>query len=231
MEDKSRLLVFNKKEVFLIFIFMIVIALTSFTIGVRIGKNYAFKGQDPVMEDDAKALVEMRSAQEEIVDKTVVKHEKIEPQEREEAIDETYKELEEEFSEIKKAKKDEKSDFKVKMEELQKQKVEEKPVAKEVAEEEMPEEKMPEESLRDKFTGKYTIQLASYQLLEDAEKFAEAFKVRGYNPIINEKEIEGRGTWYRVSLGIFESYRAATDYIQKEESLFHGQDHDIKKFD
>lgn len=75
--------------------------------------------------------------------------------------------------------------------------------------------------------GKYTIQLGSYNTVEEAKQFAEGFTVRGYNPIINEVKIEGKGTWYRVSLGAFDTVEAAKKYIRAEQSLFAGQDHVI----
>jgi cell division protein FtsN len=73
--------------------------------------------------------------------------------------------------------------------------------------------------------GKYTIQLGSYNSLEEAKQFAEGFTVRGYSPILNEVKIEGRGTWYRVCLGAFNDSKEADDYIKKEKSLFSGQDY------
>jgi hypothetical protein len=83
---------------------------------------------------------------------------------------------------------------------------------------------------RDSFAGKYTIQLGSYQTEEEAMKFADGFKVRHYDPIIQEVHIEGKGVWYRVSLGIFPGMIQAKEYINKEESLFHGQDYVIVEF-
>jgi hypothetical protein len=43
MDSKTKLYVFAKKEVGLIFIFMILIAITSFVLGVKIGKNYSLE--------------------------------------------------------------------------------------------------------------------------------------------------------------------------------------------
>lgn len=75
--------------------------------------------------------------------------------------------------------------------------------------------------------GKYTIQLGSYPSVEEAKQFAEGFTVRGYSPIINETTIEGKGTWYRVSLGLFGTVEEAKTYIKNEQSLFSGQDYVI----
>lgn len=75
--------------------------------------------------------------------------------------------------------------------------------------------------------GKFTIQLGSYSTVDEAKQFAEGFTVRGYSPIINEVKIEGKGNWYRVSLGLFDSLEDAKSYIKTEQSLFSGQDHII----
>lgn len=76
-------------------------------------------------------------------------------------------------------------------------------------------------------SGKYTIQLGSYPTAEEAKQFAEGFSVRGYNPIINETEITGKGMWYRVSLGLFKTVEEAKTYVKNEQSLFSGQDYVI----
>lgn len=77
--------------------------------------------------------------------------------------------------------------------------------------------------------GKYTIQLGSYNTVEEAKQFAEGFTVRGYSPIVNEVKIEGKGTWYRVSLGLFNTVEEAKAYIKQEQSLFSGQEHVISE--
>lgn len=74
---------------------------------------------------------------------------------------------------------------------------------------------------------KYTIQLGSYPSIEEAKQFAEGFTVRGYSPIINQTTLEGKGTWYRVSLGLFSTVEEAKGYIKTEQSLFAGQDYVI----
>src|SRR5690606_23647583 len=79
----------------------------------------------------------------------------------------------------------------------------------------------------DSMLGKFTVQLGSYPSLEEAKQFAEGFTVRGYNPIINETRITDKGTWYRVSLGLFSSVEEAKTYIRNEQSLFSGQDYVI----
>jgi cell division protein FtsN len=87
----------------------------------------------------------------------------------------------------------------------------------------------PQAAPQSTMAGKFTIQLGSYNTAEEAKQFAEGFTVRGYSPIINEVKIEGKGTWYRVSLGLFDSVEEAKAYIKQEQSLFSGQEHVISE--
>ncbi|RPJ71817.1 MAG: SPOR domain-containing protein, partial [Alphaproteobacteria bacterium] len=85
------------------------------------------------------------------------------------------------------------------------------------------------EAGKDALSGKFTIQLGSHRTLKEAEDFAEGFKARGYDTIINQIDIKGKGTWYRVSLGAFSNMDDAKTYISKEKTLFIGQDYTIVK--
>lgn len=69
MDEKTKLYVFEKKEVALIFIFMILIAVTSFVFGVRVGKNYSYQASGFTPED--KQRVDLLSGQEEMVNQVV----------------------------------------------------------------------------------------------------------------------------------------------------------------
>lgn len=64
MESNTKLYVFAKKEVALIFIFMILIAITSFVMGVKIGKSYSLELAG-VTPEDQKKVVELLSKNEE----------------------------------------------------------------------------------------------------------------------------------------------------------------------
>jgi len=81
------------------------------------------------------------------------------------------------------------------------------------------------------YSGKFTIQVGAYNNLDEASQFASGFEVRGYTPVIQEAEISGKGKWYRVSIGIFETRQAAKDYIVEQKSLFQGYDYIINKID
>lgn len=199
MSENTKLYVFEKKEVLLLFIFMILIALTSFLLGVKMGKSYSLENAGITAAD--KKTIELKSTEEEVIlnDQTKVAPtaEVSDEAKQKEQFDESYKKLQDEFSKLNK---NESSEPKSEM-------------------------------AKDSYVGKYTIQLGSNRSLADSEKFAEGFRARGYNPIINEVKIEGQGMWYRVSLGIFDSLQEAKDYIIKEKSLFQGQDYVIGRFE
>ncbi|AUN97821.1 SPOR domain-containing protein [Bacteriovorax stolpii] len=211
MDSKTKLYVFAKKEVALIFIFMILIAVTSFVLGVKIGKNYSLE-MAGITKEDQKKVVELLSNKEE------------------------------ELSRIKanpEANTVESSDIENKLQE----KISEEfggGAAQSAGHGNMSVEHggaaahgetkaTPAAGTKDTLSGKYTIQLGSHRTLKEAEAFAEGFRARGYNPIINQIDIKGKGTWYRVSLEAFNTPEEAKAYVAKEKSLFMGQDYTIIK--
>lgn len=202
MNENTKLYVFAKKEVALIFIFMVLIAVSAFVLGVKIGKNYSYLQSGYTPEDRAK--VDMLSTQEEQLQDITDKRVPVDPQQLK---DETHKALEERLKE--------------QLEKEEAPKVEMK----------SPTEESTTQVSGDDFDGKFTIQLGSHRSKKESEEFANGFKYRGYNPIINEVEISGRGTWYRTSLGVFSSIEEAKAYIKKEMELFRGQDYVIGRFE
>lgn len=200
MEENNKVVIFEKKEIILVFIFVVVLIITSFTLGIRLGKKLAFNDSG-IKEEDVKT-VELKSTDEEDVEATVIEDSKLTDDEKlKKLMDESKNKL---------------------SEELQKFSSEQKvPVATTATNE--------TKSDAPKVDGKYTIQLGSYNTVEEAKQFAEGFTVRGYNPIINEVTIEGKGTWYRVSLGIFKTVDEAKVYVKEQQSLFSGQEHVISE--
>lgn len=204
MDSKTKLYVFAKKEVALIFIFMILIAVTSFVLGVKIGKNYSLE-MAGITKEDQKKVVELLSNKEE------------------------------ELSNIKanpEANTVESSDIEHKLQEKISEEFgggAENSGAHGNMSVDHGKAEAPKASGKDSLSGKYTIQLGSHRTLKEAESFAEGFRARGYNPIINQIEIKGKGVWYRVSLEAFSTPEEAKAYVGKEKSLFMGQDYTIIK--
>ena len=195
MEENNKVIVFEKKEIILVLIFVLVLIITSFTLGIRLGKKLAFNDAG-IKDEDVKA-VELKSTVEEDAESSISEDAKLTDEEKlKKLMDESKTRL---------------------SDELEKFSSDEKPAEPTAA---------PEANT---MAGKYTIQLGSYNNVDEAKQFAEGFTVRGYSPIINEVKIEGKGTWYRVSLGIFNTVEEAKNYIKEEQSLFSGQEHVISE--
>jgi cell division protein FtsN len=206
MDSKTKLYVFAKKEVALIFIFMILIAITSFVMGVKIGKNYSLE-MAGVTPEDQKKVVELLSKKEEALEdiKSNAEAHVVESGDIEHKLQEK---ISAEFGG------DTKGEHGA------------APVAPAHGANMSVDKSAAHD---DGMSGKFTIQLGSHRTLKEAEDFAEGFKARGYDTIINQIEIKGKGTWYRVSLGAFSNMDEAKTYINKEKTLFIGQDYTIVK--
>ncbi|MFA6237667.1 MAG: SPOR domain-containing protein [Bacteriovorax sp.] len=212
MDSKTKLFVFAKKEVGLIFIFMILIAITSFVLGVKIGKNYSLE-MAGITPGDEKKVVELLSKKEEDLE-SIKKNAEAHTVESGDIEHKLQEKISEEFGDGTHA-----------------AAVTTPPAAHEAAPN-MSTEKdhsAPTSHPKDGLSGKFTIQLGSHRSLKEAEEFAEGFKARGYDTIINQTDIKGKGTYYRVSLGAFSNMDEAKSYIAKEKTLFIGQDYTIVK--
>ncbi len=210
MDSKTKLYLFAKKEMALIFIFMILIAITSFVLGVKIGKNYSLE-MAGITPADQKKVVELLSK-------------------KEEQLEDIKKNAESHTVES--------SDIEHKLQEKISAEFGDSAHATAPAAQAAPvahgsnmsvEPKHETGVAKDALSGKFTIQLGSHRTLKEAEDFAEGFKARGYDPIINQIDIKGKGTWYRVSLGAFSTTDEAKSYINREKTLFIGQDYTIVK--
>lgn len=237
MEDNSKLFVFEKKEVILIFVFVILIAVIAFTLGVSTGKKLSLK-HDGYLKEDVQNI-DLKSVEEEYVEKVIPSQESGSSN-FEKSLNESESENSSEFSrpidqDSVEAK------LKAEMEKLAKSKpeqiendqnieqkktidIKEETLAKEV------DDSAVNPAMDSSFKGKYTIQLFSHQSKSAAEDFADAFIAKGYDIIINEAVIPGKGKWYRVSIGIFDNVNEAKDYLEKEKSLFQGNSYIIQQF-
>ncbi len=221
MEKQIKLYVFNRNEIILIFLFMVLTTITGFVLGVKVGKSYSYE-QAGLSQTDAERI-ELLSGQEEKVQEVTEKMNEAEDKTKDQVLDESYKNLEKEFNQLEEKKAiDPQADV-----------IEAHQNAGTQAN--VGETKTAEAAVADStdnYAGKYTLQLGSHRALSDAERFAEGFKVRGYDPVvITQVNINGKGTWYRVSLGVFESLPEVKQFILKEQSLLKGTDYVIAKFD
>lgn len=205
MEDNAKVFVFEKKEIFLIFVFVVIMSVTCFTLGVNLGKKLALDKSGVTVED--MKTVEMKSSQEEDVEATMDAPQLSDEEKLQKLMEESKEKLNTELQQFSA------QDPKAETTETAAPAVQPKS----------------EVSVANAQTGKYTIQLGSYATMDEAKQFAEGFTVRGYNPILNEVIIPEKGTWYRVSLGLFGTVAEAKEYVKKEASLFQGQDYVISE--
>lgn len=204
MEENNKVVVFEKNELILLLLFVIVLVVTSFTIGIRLGKKIAFD-ESGFKGEDVRA-VELKSVDEEDAESTLSDDKKLTDEEKlKKLMEESKERLTEELNKFSST----------------------QPIKDESLESPRPDLVVTDN--QSSLSGKFTIQLGSYDNLEEAKLFAEGFVVRGYNPIINKATIENKGTWFRVSLGLFESVEEAKSYIKKENSLFSGQEYVISE--
>lgn len=67
--------------------------------------------------------------------------------------------------------------------------------------------------------GKFTLQIGSYPTLEEAKSQLQALESQGAEPFLRTAEVTGKGKWFRVYLGGFESKKQAEsqaqDYLKK----------------
>jgi septal ring-binding cell division protein DamX len=240
MEENSKLFVFEKKEVILIFVFIVLISVISFTLGVRTGKGLSLK-HDDFNKQDVKTI-DLKSVDEEFVDTVIDKNTEIKKQ-----VDQTETRPSSTADSSVTSVDDQKAmelRLREEMEKLANEDVDNISPAMKVNETPLVVEKNNSESSFDKsaqstddvynrnkdFKGKYTIQLFSNQSEEAAKDFADGFIVKGYDVIVNEVILAGKGKWYRVSIGVFDSVNDAKEYLNKENKLFQANKYIIQQF-
>jgi cell division septation protein DedD len=63
--------------------------------------------------------------------------------------------------------------------------------------------------------GHFSIQVASVQELEGAEKLVTDLRKKGYQAYQIRSEVAGKGVWYRIRVGAFENRGAAQTMLAK----------------
>ena len=228
MDENTKLYVFSRREVALIFLFILLVALTAFVLGVRVGKGFSYDASGLAPQD--RERVDLLSGEEEKVNKVVE-----EVKRNEEDVKGTNDKDVLDQQKIKERLEDLIKEETVKKKDNKLDKMEQSAPVNEDAPKDLTEPKEIRPSVESKsqenYSGKYTIQLGSHQSIDEANAFAEGFRIRGYDPIINEVELSNRGVWFRVSLGVFDTVTEAKNYVKKEKSLFQGQDYHFSRFD
>ena len=223
IEDKSKLFVFDKKEVFLIFAFMVLITITAFTLGVRVGKGI-FIDSVGISKGDVQKSIDLKSIEEESADK--LGDENFENSLNIEESDQgkvakdlsmlgLEEKLKDEFSKVANGK----------LEDIDNSK--DKDFLSDTSETGTANQEIFVGG--DKNIGKFTIQIHSSSTRAEAEKYGEPFAAANYIVVINEAFVPGKGNWYRVGIGIFSTKEEAQFYLEKEKSLFRGKQYLINQ--
>lgn len=61
--------------------------------------------------------------------------------------------------------------------------------------------------------GEFTVQVAATPTRSEAEGFADRLRSRGYRPYVVDAQVPGKGRWFRVRVGAFESKAEAERYL------------------
>ncbi|MBP5296535.1 MAG: SPOR domain-containing protein [Bacteriovoracaceae bacterium] len=256
MSEKTKVYIFERFELALILLLILLVAVTSFVLGVKFGKTYSFEKAGLIKAD--RERVELLSENEEQVNRTLDQAKKEVPEhaldknnllrQNDARLSQKIAAAIESTNPVATAASAENFDrvAKAAPPPVEKKEATTKKdvyltdtrdayaplIPDNVNQDQTTSEKsMP--AARPNLSGKYTVQLGSHRSRQDAEKFAEGFRIRGHNPIISEVELKEKGgTWYRVSIGVFDSVAEAKDYIlNQERALFQGQDYVIGRFD
>lgn len=63
------------------------------------------------------------------------------------------------------------------------------------------------------FGSKYSIQVGSYENVDEAHSMVGHWKERGYPAFLVSADLPGKGRWYRVRMGGFDDQEAAVNYM------------------
>jgi cell division protein FtsN len=194
-ESKTNLLVFTKKEVFLILFLLILVSLFSFTLGLKLGKNLAqreFTQQEKLTatsHEEPFHAVEDSVAPESHADKAV----HTESNRTDEVVSPEHMQNKEEELLGEELKKD-------------------KPTAKKEVPLTIPSEKRG-------LPIRYTLQVGSYRTIGEAAEQVALLKRRSLEAFYLEASVPGKGNWYRVGIGNFETKEEAEKMAQKWKAL------------
>jgi DedD protein len=69
--------------------------------------------------------------------------------------------------------------------------------------------------------GGFQLQVSSFRTLQEANTFSDQLRARGHKAYVQEANVPGRGTWFRVRIGPFTTQHAAQQYRAAFEAKEH----------
>ncbi|MEW6055366.1 MAG: SPOR domain-containing protein [Bdellovibrionota bacterium] len=208
MDPKAELLVVNKKEVIVVIVLLILVALFSFTLGLRLGKGLAAKA-GPQAEHPP--LSEKSTSSHPVGDEHSKEHSEAaskDPHQNEQpvkadAVDELEGEKHESASE---AKNTNKAPSTNKAEDLADAELSQELEKSNVATDKVVALSIPKEKSIDRNSGaRYTLQVGSHRTVAEAAEQVADLKRHDLDAFYLEAKVPGKGTWYRVGIGLFEN--------------------------
>lgn len=229
MDEKTKLYVFARKEVFLILVFFMLVSFISFLFGMAVGQNYSFE------------LIKYTPEDQRVIDEMAKDSGGSEVPDLQSTEEEKAQKIEAEVTQMEKAQGEGENRPQESLKNLNDQLEDhlKEQVKKVTPFEEAPKPVAPTESdapqkKTNKYvpeSGKYTIQVGSYRSEQEAFQFADGFFARGYQPYVVEREVSNRGIWFRVSIEAFNTLGEAKAFIKKHSSLFDSQESLIVRFE
>lgn len=198
METKNDILLFNKKEVSVIIVLLALVAIFSFTLGIKLGQKLNNSKVDVDQSHTEAPLSAVEQETEHEVDAhaaPITAKEKHEQDQAavEEAIEKAKQSLDHEVQALKAG-----SGKAVPMS-FPNEKKEEQYKNNKVHSTTGHAEKNPTKLA----AGKYTLQVGSHRTIEEANAQVKELRDKGFDSFYLGVEIPGKGTWYRVGIGMY----------------------------
>jgi cell division protein FtsN len=245
MDENTKLFIFDKKEIAVLFIFMLLLTTISFMLGIRVGKEFSFK-KNNIQSEDVR-LVDLKSSKEESIERRYkdIESKSLEQTSGNQEVDLMDYSINRAKLEVKDAAKGgfkkrpkiKKESKIIKPKILNPQSLNEKVIQKEIPQKKKldlsyyAKEESPKSNNSSVKKIIYTIQVGSYPQIEKAKTFSDGFIARGYPTNIFKADLGKKGIYFRVSIGSFKSKVEASEYIVNERSLFRGTNYLIRKLD
>ena len=208
MQPKHDLLVFSKKEILVVLLLLILVALFSFTIGLKLGKSLASKEspvvqqehQNPPLEEKAEATDEEEEEEE---PDTGADHN---PQAHPSSHPSSYTGSSGTTTHSKGSVADSVAD----------QKLEEEVKKEGIQSHRAITTELPQQPKKASEGVGYTLQVGAYKTVAEATEEVAVLKRKGIEKAFYfEAEVPGKGTWYRVGIGVYKSKNDAERSGQK----------------
>jgi type IV secretory pathway VirB10-like protein len=192
MDQRPDLLIFSKKEFFAIVILLVLVALFSFTLGLKMGKTLGFSSKDvaqsepqtPVKVEQPATVTESATTTEVATQTETAPAQAPQPEVKKADEAEVAPDAAQGLS------------------------------AEEYAGEQLHKDK--KTKAQPGAGGKYTLQVGSYRTVSEAAERVADLKHSGLDAFYLAAEVPGKGTWYRVGIGVFrtksEAERTAAEW-------------------